>query len=66
MRIPTLADRVRILTLRGSILESSVHKVGIGEKVRIFIDRKVNAHLLSLKIYRQLSGRVHFEQDREG
>ena len=39
---------------------------GNREKVRIFIDRKVNTHVLSLKIYKQLSGRVHFEQEREG
>ena len=30
VRIPTLADRVRSLTLRYSILEVSVRKVGIG------------------------------------
>ena len=32
VRIPTLADRVRILTLHGSIPELSVRKVGIGTK----------------------------------
>ena len=32
VRIPTLADRVRILTLCGSIPELSVRKVGIGTK----------------------------------
>ena len=32
VRIPKLADRVRILTLRGSILELSVRKVRIATK----------------------------------
>ena len=32
VRIPKLADRVRILTLRGSIPELSVRKVRIGTK----------------------------------
>ena len=32
VRIPTLADRERILTLSGSLLESSVSKVGIRTK----------------------------------
>ena len=32
VRIPKLADKVRILTLRGSILELSVRKVRIGTK----------------------------------
>ena len=32
VRIPKLADRVRILTLRGSIPELSMRKEGIGTK----------------------------------
>ena len=32
VRIPKLADRVRILTLRSTILELSVRKVRIGTK----------------------------------
>ena len=37
VRIPTLADRVRILNLHKSIPELSVRKVGVGYKVRISI-----------------------------
>ena len=32
LRIPPLVDRMRILTLRGSIPELSLRKVGIGTK----------------------------------
>ena len=44
--IPTLSDRERILTLRGSILELSVRKVGIWESGQNGISLVSNNNML--------------------